>query len=330
MAKRKSFSINRSLSQGLEETITAAHDYSGELLVDVIPLNRIELDPLNPRELHISLEEAQSGLIDAHDNEKAIKQQELESLRTLSNSIKNQGLINAVMVYKHGDNYRLVAGERRSLASLMAGCSSIQARILDTKPDKLKRTILQWVENIEREDLSLWERLSNIKSIMQAYCEAHDTRFEQMTGAQLSELVGVSPSQSAQYKVVLLGCDELINAIKNNQVANLDKAAFIVKAPSSHLSMLITLCEQGASLKEMKAAIDTVSVIEKQHQVGKGSSFRVAIKSEKVVKTIIESLLSTDDFIHLRTQYENCGQMSSEALSKRFNQLVKKIEKIVG
>lgn len=48
MAKRKVFSIGSSLSEGLERTIAAAHNYSRDLRVDVIPLNKIETDPENP------------------------------------------------------------------------------------------------------------------------------------------------------------------------------------------------------------------------------------------------------------------------------------------
>ena len=45
MAKKKVFSIGSALSQGLEETIESAQNYSSELRVDVIPIKKIELDP---------------------------------------------------------------------------------------------------------------------------------------------------------------------------------------------------------------------------------------------------------------------------------------------
>ena len=49
MAKRKSFSINSSLSRSMEETVQAAHDFSGQLFVEMVPIDRLELDPENPR-----------------------------------------------------------------------------------------------------------------------------------------------------------------------------------------------------------------------------------------------------------------------------------------
>ena len=62
MAKKKVFSIGSSLSEGLEQTIAAAHNYSSDLRVDVIPLSKIETDPDNPRSLLISLDDITNGI----------------------------------------------------------------------------------------------------------------------------------------------------------------------------------------------------------------------------------------------------------------------------
>jgi ParB family chromosome partitioning protein len=140
MAKKKVFNIGSALSSGLSETIKAAHNYSGELRVDVIPIKKIEVDPDNPRDLLIALEDLYLG-ISPSDTNFARKTNEQESLETLALSIKEQGIINPIIVYKHGEKYRLIAGERRTLASIMAGKVDIQAKILETKPSELKISI---------------------------------------------------------------------------------------------------------------------------------------------------------------------------------------------
>lgn len=327
--KRKSFSINKSLSKGLEETMHAAEGYSGELFVDVVPLDRLELDPENPRELSLSMDEVRRG-IDTEDAQYQRKQKELDSLSSLSKSIINQGIINPIVVYKQGNNYRLVAGERRTLASLAAGKKSIQARILESKPNTLDRFIMQWAENIEREDLTLWERLGNIKSIMQAYAKTHDKAATRITAAEISDLVGISTSQAAQYKVVLQGSDALILAIQENVVANLDKAAFIAKADFHRQSALISLCSQGATLKALKSAMQNVSV-----EQGKPSSslasetFKVAIDNERVAEAVIDGLLNSPSYKHLKKTLKHSKSSDAKALKKAFNQLMKKIEQEV-
>src|SRR5665213_1811369 len=156
MAKKKVFQISTALGDGLEETISAAQNYSGELRVDVIPLRKIEVDPENPRDLSLTFDDLFNGISESDVNYSR-KHTELESLQSLAHSIKEQGIINPILVYKYGEKYRLVAGERRSLASILAGKSDIQSKILESKPNELKISLLQWIENIERSDLSLWE-----------------------------------------------------------------------------------------------------------------------------------------------------------------------------
>lgn len=329
MAKRKSFSINQSLSKSLEETITAAHDFSGELFVDVIPVERLELDPENPRELHLEFNDVINGLPDSaqHSDAFRIKQQELNSLESLSKSIKNQGLINPIVVYKHMNNYRLVAGERRTLASLLAGKRSIQARILPERPSTLNRFILQWAENIEREDLSLHERVSNIRSITEAYADENNKLMAKITAAELSQLIGISNSQASQYKLVLQASDELLEAIKANNISNLDKAAFIAKTPFHQQNDLISLCTQGATLKELKTALNSVSVHQPSaDKPAPAANFKVAIKNEKVAHLILDSLLNHKNFIHLRDEFDYDASLKNKQLSKFFNQLLQKLE----
>src|SRR5687768_8644898 len=109
MVKKKVFSIGTALSQGLEETIESAQNYSSELRVDVIPIKKIELDPKNPRDLLITIHDVQQGIQEV-DAEKDRKVNELESLQSIANSIKAQGIINPILVYKYGEKYRLIAG----------------------------------------------------------------------------------------------------------------------------------------------------------------------------------------------------------------------------
>src|ERR1700733_15327916 len=93
MAKKKVFSIGNALSRGLEETIELAQNYSSELRIDVIPIKKIELDPSNPRDLALTMDDVQYG-VKPHDYDKERKSSELESLQSMANSIKSQGIIN--------------------------------------------------------------------------------------------------------------------------------------------------------------------------------------------------------------------------------------------
>ncbi|MCP6769829.1 ParB N-terminal domain-containing protein, partial [Klebsiella pneumoniae] len=79
--------------------------------------------------------------------------EELEKLKELASTIESSGVINPIVVYKRGEVYRVVAGERRCLASFLANKSEIEARVFNEKPKGFELKLIQWIENTAREDL---------------------------------------------------------------------------------------------------------------------------------------------------------------------------------
>ncbi len=253
MAKKKSFSISNSLTRGLEETVSAAQNYSGDLRLEVVPLDKITLDPNNPRDLILTVTDIKDGILKS-DPDHARKALELESLQSMAATIKDQGLINPILIYKHGEKYRLIAGERRTLASHIAGKTDIQAKVLDRKPTQLKLTILQWIENIEREDLSLWERLSNLSHILAAYATSQDVSTASVKPSKLRDLIGCSLPHAMNYRAVLSAPENIKLLVKENKIKNLEKAAIIARISNTELQERAThACLNGATLRELKS-----------------------------------------------------------------------------
>lgn len=75
-----------------------------------------------------------------------------EKIDELAASIKEQGILQPIIVKKSGDGYELVCGERRTRAAQKCGLDKIPAIVKDLAEEKL----LEWalVENIQREDLN--------------------------------------------------------------------------------------------------------------------------------------------------------------------------------
>jgi ParB family chromosome partitioning protein len=70
----------------------------------------------------------------------------------LSESIRVNGIIQPLIVRRHGDRFQLVAGERRLRASRLAGLAQVPVVIQDFADDQLLQLAL--IENIQREDLN--------------------------------------------------------------------------------------------------------------------------------------------------------------------------------
>ena len=76
-------------------------------------------------------------------------------LKELSDSIKQHGVIQPLVLRQIGDKYEIIAGERRYKASTMAGLRQVPAVIMNV--DDNKSAEIAVVENIQRKDLTAIE-----------------------------------------------------------------------------------------------------------------------------------------------------------------------------
>lgn len=334
MAKRKVFQISHSLSEGIEETISAAQRYSGALNVEIIPIKRIDLDPDNPRELHLDLNDLLNGIV-SDDPLLSIKQIEKKSLESIAASINDQGIINPIIVYRFEDRYRLVAGERRTLASIIAGKEDIQAKILEHKPSPLKLALLQWAENIERQDLSLWERLKNLEKILEASARDLKKNSADISATEIASLLGCSLPLASHYKAVLFGPETLLDAIHANRIKNLDKAAFIASQNEDELvASLIEQCVKGATLKVLKLYVQQFKSSKKKltYSVTK-TSLRAntmlplgTTTNAKVLLKILEYFTQDEQYSVFLPAYDDMSSLQPHELSKLFVNFIKTLE----
>ena len=81
---------------------------------------------------------------------------EEESLKELSDSIRQTGVLQPIIVRKHGNGYQIVAGERRWRASQMAGLKQIPAIVKTISEENVLSESL--IENFHRADLADIER----------------------------------------------------------------------------------------------------------------------------------------------------------------------------
>ena len=98
------------------------------------------------------------------------KRFEKESLEELSNSIRERGIIQPLIVRKSEDQenkYELIAGERRLQASQNAGLHEVPVVIL--KADNLKSLEFAIVENVQRKDLNPIEEAEGYQRLINEF-----------------------------------------------------------------------------------------------------------------------------------------------------------------
>lgn len=122
-----------------------------------------------------------------------------EKLQELSDSIKEQGVIQPILVVKSKNGYMIVAGERRWRAAKLAGLKTIPAIVKDYSDTKKKQVAL--IENIQREDLNVIEVARAIKELMEedGYTT---TEVAKLTGKNISTVSNTVRLLKLQDKII--------------------------------------------------------------------------------------------------------------------------------
>ncbi|MFA5928076.1 MAG: ParB/RepB/Spo0J family partition protein [Candidatus Margulisiibacteriota bacterium] len=111
------------------------------------------------------------------------KQFDEQKLVELSNSIKEHGIVQPIVVRRTDDGYELVAGERRLRAAKLAGLENIPAIIRDYTNDQSIEVGL--IENIQREALNPMEEARAYKRLAEEF---------ELTQEEIAKKVGKSRS----------------------------------------------------------------------------------------------------------------------------------------
>ncbi|MBI2032015.1 MAG: ParB/RepB/Spo0J family partition protein [Candidatus Levybacteria bacterium] len=119
-------------------------DNQNEEKITELDVNMLQANPLQPR-----------GIISQ------------ESLNELVESIKEQGVLEPLVVASTPAGYQIIAGERRWRASKLAGLTKVPVVIKQTSPQKMLEMSI--VENVQREDLNPIERAQAYKRLIDEF-----------------------------------------------------------------------------------------------------------------------------------------------------------------
>lgn len=106
-----------------------------------------------------------------------------DGILRLADSIKQHGIIQPLVVRQCGEYYELIAGERRLRAAKELGLDTVPCVISDINEEKSAEVSI--IENIIREDLSIFEQASAIEALIDTY---------NLTQEQVAEKLSVSQS----------------------------------------------------------------------------------------------------------------------------------------
>lgn len=126
----------------------------------------------------------------------------------LSESIKEHGVIQPIIVRKIDDKFEIIAGERRYKASVMAGKTTIPAIVVDLNDKESSEIAL--IENVQRKDLTPIEEAISYRKIFD---------MGNITQEELAAKLGVSQSTIANKMRLLNLDDEVQDALLDEKIS---------------------------------------------------------------------------------------------------------------
>ncbi len=237
----------RALGRGLEELFynePIAYDKMEEKILTETPkeeivnvkIDELRSNPYQPRQIF---------------NEEALKE--------LSDSIKEYGVFQPIIIKKSIKGYEIIAGERRVKASKMAGLEEIPAIIRDFTDEEMMEIAL--LENLQRENLNPIEESRAYKKLIETL---------NITQEELAKKLGKSRS----YITNMIGLQTLPNTIQNmisDNKMSMGHARVLSKLENQNQQEELAekIITEGMSVRELENLTHSPEKFERTHKIQK-------------------------------------------------------------
>ena len=185
-----------------------------------VPLSQIQHNPHQPR-----------------------KNFDVDELASLSASVKTHGILQPLVVRQVGDQFQLVAGERRLRAAQEAGLGSVPVRIVDFNDQETLEAAL--IENIQRSDLNPIEKAQGFKEYLDRFGVSHE---------QLAQRLGLARSSITNLVNLLDLAPEVQEAVRVSQISEAHaKILKGIKNRERQIALFKHIVATGMSVKALDA-----------------------------------------------------------------------------
>ncbi len=197
-----------------------------------------------------------------------------ESLKELSASIKEKGVLQPIIVSRAGDGtFTLIAGERRWRAATLAGLKKIPALIKNVASEDSLEIAL--IENIQREDLNPIETAEAFSRLLKDFSLTQDG---------LSDKVGKDRATVANYLRLLKLPDEIKSLLYNGSLTmGHARALLSIEGRTNQVEAARKILKHGLSVREAESLAKKPS---KHATPAKKADPQIASLEEKLIKQL--------------------------------------------
>jgi ParB family chromosome partitioning protein len=170
---------------------------------------------------------------------------EPRALAELAHSIRESGMVQPILVRRHGRGYQIIAGERRWRAAQQAGLSRVPVAVRDVPDDQLLELAL--VENIQRAELSPLEEAQAFHRLQEEF---------RLTQEQVALKVGKDRSTVANTLRLLRLPAEIRALVDGGQLdAGHARALLALDDAETRLELAREAARRGLSVREVERRV---------------------------------------------------------------------------
>ena len=214
-------------------------------------------------------------------------------MEELTNSIKERGIIQPIIVRKSSDQsnkFEIIAGERRWQAAQSAGLHEVP--VVEIEADNLKSLELAIVENVQRSDLNPIEEAQGYKRLIDEF--GYDQE-------KVSKFIGKSRSHVTNFLRLLSLPKEVLNLIEENKITQGHAKILVGLYNSNFLARKIV--EKKLSVRQTENLVRLLRNKKNKNQVVKDANL-TTLESNLEEKTGIK--------VYIRNKKNNSGQVTFE------------------
>jgi ParB family chromosome partitioning protein len=225
------------------------------------------------------------------------------SLQELANSIKAQGLVQPILVRRigsamEGNEYEIIAGERRWRAAQIAGLQEVPVLIRNI-PDE-QALAMALIENIQREDLNPLEEAQGLQRLINEF---------QLTHQQVAEAIGRSRSGATNLLRLLQLTMPVQTLLMNGEIDMGHARALLALEGAKQIQLAQEIAQKALSVREAERL---VQVALKPPKVPTDTS----AKPDQDVLNLQENLSNTlGAVVQIRTNRKGAGRLSIDFAS---------------
>lgn len=171
-----------------------------------------------------------------------------EKIKELSDSIKEYGILQPLVLRKENGKYSIIAGERRFRAAHFAGLKEVPALVKEVSREDADKISL--IENIQRIDLNPVEEARGYKSVMEEYS---------LNQEELAEAIGKSRQYIGNTVRILKLDERVLQLLETGKISmSHGKILLSIKDKNLQYKEAVRIVESGSTVKETENIVDKI------------------------------------------------------------------------